>query len=341
MAGIDSDGSSTPAHRTVPRVGTVVARAISDPGADALGIRRVIDNAVSPALEIESGVTVLFECPGLPMPPDATVADLARIDPLRPHTVVGPVFVRGARPGDTLVIDILEVELAQDFGHTLILPGLGLLGDEFVEPYVHNFTWEAGVSYTELTAGVRVPIRPFCGFLGTSPAAPGEHSTTPPRQTGGNLDLRHLVAGSRLLLPVEVEGGLFYCGDGHAAQGDGEVCLTAIETAIRATLRITVDNSHPVSAPEFQTTSNADGWGPDRGHYATVGVGPDLYACSQDAIRRMIAYLGAHHGLGREEAYVLCSVAVELKIGEIVDAPNWVVTAHLPLGMFADGPAHP
>lgn len=320
-------------------LGTVVARAMTDPGSDAPGIQRGIDNSVAPALKIDPGTTVLFECPGLPMPPNASVADLSRIDPERPHTIVGPVYVNGARPGDTLVVDILEVELAQDYGHTVIIPGLGLLGGEFDVPYVHNFSWEAGATFVELKEGIRIPIRPFCGFLGNSPATPGEHSTTPPRNTGGNLDLRHLVAGSRLLLPVEVEGGLFYCGDGHAAQGDGEVCLTAVETAIRATLRISLNTEHPVAAPEFQTPAQSVATEIDHGSYATVGIGPDLYVCSQDAIRRMIDYLVTQHELSREEAYVLCSVAVDLKVGEVVDAPNWVVSAHLPLGIFAADPA--
>jgi len=318
------------------RLGSVIARAMTDPGADAPGIRRCIDNSVTPALEIDPGTTVLFECPGLPMPPDASVADLARIDPERPHTIVGPVFVNGARPGNTLVVDILDVEPAQDFGHTVVIPGLGLLGEEFEAPYVQNFTWEPGATHTVLTDGVRVPIRPFCGFLGTSPAAAGEHSTTPPRRTGGNLDLRHLVPGSRLLLPVAVPGGLFYCGDGHAAQGDGEVCLTAIETAVRATLRISLDTEYVVDSPQFRTPGPATAPVDHAGHYGTGASGPDLYSCSQEAVRQMIRYLTACHGLTREEAYVLCSVAVDLKIAEIVDAPHWLVTAHLPLSVFDD-----
>lgn len=326
----------TSASRPGARLGSVVARALADPGEDVPGIQRCVDNSTPPVLEIDPDTTVLFECPGLPMPPDATVADLSRIDPERPHTIVGPVYVRGARPGDTLVIDILAVELAQDFGHTVVIPGLGLLGAEFDAPYVHNFRWSPGSEYTELRRGVQVPISPFCGFLGTAPAAPGEHSTTPPRSTGGNVDLRHLVPGSRLLLPIDVPGALFYCGDGHAAQGDGEVCLTAIETAVRATLRISLDRDRQLSAPQFQTPGMSDPPRPAAGYYGTTGIGPDLYVCCQDAVRQMIGYLTTQHGLSREEAYVLCSVAVDLKVAEIVDAPNWLVTASLPLSVFSD-----
>ena len=318
----------------VPTVGSLVARAMTDQHEDAPGIRRVLDNSVPPVLAVDSGATVVIECPGLPLPRRASVADLSRIDPQRPHTIVGPLYVNGARPGDTLVIDILEVELPQHYGHTVVVPGLGLLADEFDTPYLHNFEWEPGAAFTELKAGIRVPISPFCGFLGTVPAAPGEHATTPPRATGGNLDMRDLVAGSRLYLPVEVEGAHFYCGDGHAAQGDGEVCLTAIETGVRVTLRLSLQSNRSVLTPEFECVVRSETATDRARRYGTTGIGPDLYTCSQDAIRRMIDRLSADFGLSREEAYVLCSVAVDLRISEVVDAPNWVVSAHLPLSLF-------
>lgn len=319
------------------KLGSVHARPIADPGSDAAGIQRVIDSSLPPALKIDPGTVVTFECPGLPLPVGATVNDLDRIDPRRPHTIVGPVFVRGAHPGQTLVVEILDVELAQGFGHTVIVPGMGLLPDEFPEPYVHTFTWEKGASHTELVPGVRVPIRPFCGFLGNAPAAEGEHDTTPPRLVGGNLDLRHLIAGSRVYLPIDVEGAMFSCGDGHAAQGDGEVCLTAIETAVRATVRIGLDPTRRITSPEFETPGHAHPTGTSA-TYGTTGIGPDLYICSQDAIRRMIDHLTTRYGLTRQQAYVLCSVAVDLRIGEVVDAPHWLVSAHLPDDLFAARP---
>jgi acetamidase/formamidase len=313
----------------------VLGRATTGPaGADPPDIHRVIDNATPPALTIDSGEVVAFDCPGLPLPPSATVADMAAIDPLRPHTIVGPVAVRGAQPGDALAVEILDIELIQDYGHTAFLPGHGLLGDDVTEPYIHNFTWERGARCTELRPGVQIPLQPFCGILGVMPADPGPHVTMPPRATGGNMDVRHLVPGTTLLLPVQVPGALFFAGDGHGAQGDGEVCITGLETAVRATLRLSVQRSRSIREPQFHTRGplSVDA-GPD-GWYATSATGPDLYTCSQNAIRYMIDYLVGEHGLSWAEAYILCSLVADLKINEIVDRPNWLVSAYVPLSVF-------
>lgn len=318
------------------RIGSATVRGGLEPGEDPAGIQRSIDNRTPPALTVPDGATVVFDCPGMPLPPEATIEHLAVIDPERPHAVVGPVYVKGAQPGDTLVVDIVDVRLAQSYGHTLFLPGHGLLPDDFSRPYLHNWSWEPGSTHAELKPGVSIPISPFCGFLGTAPAAPGDHPTLPPRHTGGNLDLRHLVPGTRLFLPVEVPGALFYCGDGHAAQGDGEVCLTAIEVGVQATVRLSISRGERRTAPEFHTPGPLSVASPRSGYHAMSEAGPDLYASSQQVIRRMIAYLTSTHGLSAEEAYVLCSVVCDLKINEIVDAPNWVVTAYLPLDIFAD-----
>jgi len=152
------------------------------------------------------------------------------------------------------------------------------------------------------------------------------------------MDVKQLTAGSTLFLPVCVDGALFSTGDGHAAQGDGEVCITAIETQMTATLRFTVRRDFRLEEPEFQTggpIAARTNVGP---HYATTGIAPDLMAATKKAVRAMIGYLVRAHGLRREEAYALCSVAVDLKISEVVDAPNWVVSAFLPLSIFQSGP---
>jgi acetamidase/formamidase len=148
------------------------------------------------------------------------------------------------------------------------------------------------------------------------------------------MDTRHLTAGTRLFLPVFAPGGRFSLGDGHAAQGDGEVCGTAIETPMRARVRLTVRKDLHLSAPEFLTPgplARGTNIGP---YYATDGVGPDLMTAARDAVRRMIDYLGREHGLVAIDAYLLCSVACDLKISEIVDAPNWIVTSYCPLSIF-------
>jgi acetamidase/formamidase len=170
--------------------------------------------------------------------------------------------------------------------------------------------------------------------MGVAPREPGALSTIPPGLHGGNMDTRHITAGAKLYLPVLAPGALFSLGDGHAAQGDGEVCGTAIETPMEVTVRLTVRKDLHLAAPEFRTAGPLAARTNVGPHYATDGLGPDLYVAAQDAVRRMIEYLGREHGVQPEMAYLLCSVAADLKISEIVDAPNWIVTAYMPLSIF-------
>jgi acetamidase/formamidase len=343
---IDEDASRPPAWRTPSTVagpeperllGSPTARSPKDRGEDPPDIHRVVDNSIPPALTVASGEVVAFDCPGLPLPPEATVEDLMeKIDPDRPHTIVGPVEVSGAEPGDTLVVEILDIELLHGYGHTVLVPGEGLLGEEVSAPHVQNFAWEPGTDHAVLRPGVRVPFDPFCGMLGVMPAEPGEHATLPPRATGGNLDNRRLVPGAKLYLPVAVPGALFFAGDGHAAQGDGEVCITGLETSARATLRLSVEKDRRIAEPHFVTPAPLGVDPGPGGYYGTSSAGPDLYRCSQGAIRQMVAYLVERRGLSWEEALVLCSLAVDLQISEIVDRPNWMVSACLPLSVFED-----
>lgn len=279
----------------------------------------------------------MFECPGPPLPRDAGVAEfVAALDLEASLALVGPVEVAGAQPGDTLVVEVLAVEAVAGYGHAMLIPGEGLLGEEVAEHYVHNFSWKEGDADAELRPGVRVPIDPFCGTLGVMPAAPGPHSPLPPRASGGNMDNRHLVAGATLMLPVEVAGALFFAGDGHAAQGDGEVCVTGLETTVRARLRISVRRDEPIPGPRFLAPPPRGAHVHPRGSFGVSAPGPDLHECSREAVRRMTDWLEAEHGLSFEEALILCSLAVDLRITEIVDRPNWIVSAHLPLAVFAE-----
>jgi acetamidase/formamidase len=286
------------------------------------------DNAIAPRLEIASGETVRFTCrdafDGAYSRDSRAVVNRV----FKGHPLTGPVAVRGARAGDVLQVDVLDL-VPGAFGVTTFIPDRGLLAGEFAEPYLT--VWDLGADRAELRPGVRVPLAPFLGVMGVALAEPGEHSTIPPRAAGGNMDIKQLTKGSTLYLPVAVEGALFSCGDGHAAQGDGEVCITAIETTMTATLRFTVRQDLHIAGPEFETASA--GAQPGR-HYVTTGIAPDLMDATKQAVRAMIAHLVSACGLTREEAYVLCSVAVDLKISEVVDAPNWVVSAFLPLGLF-------
>jgi acetamidase/formamidase len=163
---------------------------------------------------------------------------------------------------------------------------------------------------------------------------PGPHSIVPPSRFGGNVDTKHLNPGATLYLPVGVEGALFSLGDTHAAQGDGEVCGTAIETAMAATLRLTVRKDLRVDAPQIDLPRGLHADQSASPQHVCTGVGPDLLEAARDAVRAGIAYLGERHGLDREEAYALLSVAADLRIHEVVDAPNWVVGAFIPLAIF-------
>lgn len=260
--------------------------------------------------------------------PDAVLAlDFDRVNP-----VCGPVYVEGARPGDVLQVEILAVEPGT-FGWTALIPGFGLLADRFSDPWVHIWDLDGGTAV--FTDAIRVPIRPFCGVLGVAPAEPGVHSVIPPRRVGGNLDTRQLGAGTTLYLPIEVEGALFGVGDTHAAQGDGEVCGTAIEGSMTVSLRLSVRRDLSIETPEFDVTTPLErASAAEAGYHATTGIAPDLLAATRQSVERMIAYLERSHGLSPQQAYALCSAAVDLRISEVVDVPNYVVSAFLPNDLF-------
>jgi len=311
-------------------------------------LHRAWDNGLPPALVVDPGDTVTFatvdasdgavDAPpwATPLPPSGGRG--LRSASGRGHPMCGPITVRGARPGDTLVVDVVEI-IPQEWGWTGFRPGGGVLGDAFAEGarVLWDLRGERAVPWAPATdsgmrplMAVRAPQGPFCGVMGVAPAEAGEHATTPPRSVGGNLDVRGLVAGSALFLPVAVDGALFSVGDVHAAQGDGEICGTGIECAATVTLRFDLRRGRRLASPEYRTPQIPLP-GP---RYGVTGVAPDLMEATRQAVRGMIAYLGAEHGLVAADAYILCSVAVDLTISEVVDPPNWVVSALLPLDIF-------
>jgi acetamidase/formamidase len=293
------------------------------------------DPAIPPIATLSSGEVVAFDCLDASngqLTADSTTADIATLDFARVDQVNGPVEVIGAEPGDSLQVDVLELTPG-DWGWTASIPGFGLLADDFGDPFYKVTSVPGASGRAEFWPGIRVPLAPFCGEMGVAPET-GPLSTIPPDRHGGNMDTRHLVAGSTLFLPVFVAGARFSIGDGHATQGDGEVCGTAIETPMRATVRLTVRKDVHVSGPEFIAAPDPNASLRDGRRYATDGIGPDLLTAARDAIRRMIDWLGREHGLEPVRAYLLCSVAVDLRISEIVDVPNYVVTAYCPLGLF-------
>lgn len=299
------------------------------------------DRDLPPAIEIGSDETievVLADCFDGQLGPDATAAHVAALDLSRGNPLTGPIHVADAAPGDTLVVEVLDLQVG-DVGWTTILPGFGLLADDFPDPHV-VVTLRDGDRLEVGDIGV-LPAAPFLGTVGLAPAAPGRHDVIPPRRVGGNLDCKLLRPGATLYLPVEVEGALLSVGDPHAAQGDGEVCGTAIETTATATLRIAVNDHLPVPGPQLLVPGTPGASRPQGPRHVTTGIGPDLHQAARDATRAMIDHLVRWYALTPEDAYVLCSVAGDLAIAEIVDAPNWVVTMDLPLevvGGLGDAP---
>jgi acetamidase/formamidase len=293
------------------------------------------DPAIPAIATVPSGSVVTFDCLDASngqLTAASTLDDLARLDFERVDQVSGPIAVDGAAPGDTLQVDLLDFRPA-DWGWTASIPGFGLLTDDFPDPALRITRLPEPGGLAEFLPGIRVPVVPFCGEIGVAPVD-GPRSTIPPDVHGGNMDTRHLTAGSTLFLPVFHDGARLSIGDGHAAQGDGEVCGTAIETPMHATVRLTIRTDVHVTAPEFLTAPGAAAERPVGRRYATDGVGPDLMGAARDAVRRMIDWLGREHGLAPVDAYLLCSIAIDLRISEIVDVPNVIVTAHCPLSIF-------
>ena len=243
----------------------------------------------------------------------------------------GPVWVEGARPGTTLRVDVLALTPG-DWGWMAILEDNGLLPDDFPEPWAGTFDLRDGES-VEVAPGLRIPIAPFLGTMGTHPDDPAVAGAFPPHKGAGNIDTRHLTVGSTLWLPVWCEGALFSCGDPHAAQGDGEVCVTAMECDMKASLRLSIED-RIVPGPLFRTAGPLAAADESQGHIGTMGIHSDLMEGARIAVRAAIDRLESDHGLSRRDAYLLCSLAGDLKILEIVDSGVWNVGLTLPLSIL-------
>jgi len=217
------------------------------------------------------------------------------------------------------------------WGWTANIPGFGLLADQFKDPAIHVWKYQPDLSAPALFGRWgRVPLKPFAGTIGVAPAEPGVHSIVPPRRVGGNMDIRDLAAGTELYLPVEVAGALFSVGDTHAAQGDGEVCGTAIESPMTVALRFELTKKTPLAFPRFTTPGPVARHLDGKGYEVTTGIGPDLFAAARAAVSAMVELLAKRLGMPAVDAYMLCSVCGDLRVSEIVDVPNWVVSFYFP-----------
>jgi acetamidase/formamidase len=309
------------------------ARSIHDLRSDAFNY--AWDNSIEPALQVHPGDVVelhVRDASDEQIHADSGAEDVAKLDFSHVNPVSGPVFVKGARPGDVLAVELLEFR-PREWGWTAIIPGFGLLADEYPDPWLRISKLDPDAGRVRFAEEIGLPYRPFPGTIGVAPAEPGSLPIVPPSRWGGNMDTKHLRAGTTLFLPVGVEGALFSLGDTHAAQGDGEVCGTAIEAAMDVVLRLSVRRDFTIYAPQYHVPEGAV-TGVESAFHVCTGVGPDLMEAAKDAVRATIAHLGDRYGLDREEAYALTSVAADLRIHEVVDAPNWVVGAFLPEAVF-------
>jgi formamidase len=342
---------------------------------------------IPPALRVDPGDTVTLETRDAfdgAITPETTASDLHRADLNVVHPLTGPVFIHGAEPGDLLEVHIVEIT-PQPFAFTTIVPGFGFLRDFFPTPFLITWTIAGGFAVSPDLPDVRIPGGPFMGVMGVAPSrellaqvaareddllrrggavlppaaqgavpamepiASAALRTIPPRETGGNFDIKQLTAGTTLLLPVYTPGALFSAGDAHFAQGDGESCGTAVEMGAALTVRFGLRKGaaarRQIRRPQYERHEYyADPrFAVPRRFFATTGMpitregrneSENVTLAAQDALLNMIDHLVVERGYSREQAYVVTSVAVDLRISELVDVPNVVVSAFLPLDIF-------
>lgn len=295
------------------------------------------DNSLVPAERVEPGSTILFHCHDSSagqLGPLSTVADVETLDFGKINPVSGPIFVEGAEPGDALKITIDSFK-PSGFGWTANIPGFGLLADDFKEPALTIWKYDPATLEPALFGKQgRVPLKPFAGTIGNALAEPGLHSVVPPRRVGGNLDIRDLSAGTTLYLPVEVAGALFSVGDTHAAQGDGEVCGTAIESPMDVVLTLDLVKDARLKTPRFTTPGPVTRHLDAKGYEVTTGIEADLMQGARSAVSQMVELLAARYNMNPVDAYMLVSTCGDLRISEIVDMPNWVVSFYFPRCVF-------
>ena len=293
------------------------------------------DNSIDPVISVEPGENVEIEtidASGGQLSEKSQDKDLLSLDFDRVNPVSGPIFVEGAEKGDILSINFLEFSPnSQGWGWTANIPGFGLLADQFLDPRLHTWKYDSKNPISSLFGSYgKVPLKPFCGTVGLALEEKGAHSVVPPRRVGGNLDIRDNCVGTTLYLPVEVQGALLSLGDTHAAQGDGEVCGTAIESPMIVQCKIDLIKSSHIDYPRLETSGPVTNHFDVKGYKVTTGIGEDLMQAARDAVSGMIDWLAHATGMPALDAYMLCSVCGDLRISEIVDVPNWTVSFYFP-----------
>jgi len=278
---------------------------------------------IAPVLSVPSGAIVeafTEEATDAQLNINSTLEDMANVsfDPIHPLT--GPIYVEEAQPGDVLAVTMHKIEVG-NWGWSAIFPGFGYLADTYTEPRLKIFEIDSVDKIIHFSDKIKIPSRPFAGVMGVAPDTDSLLSTIPPRANGGNMDDPNMVEGTTVYFPVFVEGALFSIGDAHAVQGLGEVSGTAVESPMRFVfeLKLLKGQKPYLNEPQYETDD----------YYAVTAFGTTIDAATKKAVKYMIEYLVNEHGLTEEDAYILCSLAGDLKIAEVVDVPNMLVTMHI------------
>jgi acetamidase/formamidase len=278
---------------------------------------------IPPVLTVKSGAVIkadTYEASDRQLHHEATLEDLANIDFGPIHPITGPVYVEEAEVGDILAVDLLKIDL-HDYGWQAIVGGFGFLTDRFPNPKLNIHEIDVENRTSMFNDKIKIPLRPFPGIMGVAPDTEEMLSTIPPRANGGNMDDPSLVEGTTVYFPVFVKGALFSIGDGHAVQGLGEVCGTAIEAPMTFTYRLRVIKNKPtIKEPQYETDD----------YYAVTGFGETIDIATKKAVNYMVDHLSNNYDISAEDAYMLCSLVGDLKIAEVVDVPNMLVTMHFP-----------
>jgi acetamidase/formamidase len=286
------------------------------------------DAKLPPQLTIDSGDTVTISTvsgtpghlpkasSGLTVPPELqAIHDKVQARLGGPHILTGPVAVRGAKAGQVLEVRIKAVELYQDWGFNIVRPLSGALPDDFKEFRLIHIPLDKTRMIGKMPWGLELELKPFFGIMGVAPPPTwGMINSPPPRRNGGNIDNKELIAGTTLYLPIHTDGALFSCGDGHGVQGDGEVCITAIETGLTGTFELIARHDMTLEWPMAETPT----------HVITMAFDPDLDDCVVIALRDMIKLICARTGISREDAYTLCSLAADLRVTQVVNGSKGI-----------------
>src|SRR6476661_9560970 len=283
------------------------------------------DAALKPLITVASGDTVTIstvsgmasQMPAAPLSvPPALAAIHKSVQQKMPgHICTGPVAVKGAKAGQVLEVRIKDIQLHYEWGYNMIRPLAGALPDDFTENTLIHIPLDRTKSTGRLPWGLDLPLAPFFGVMAVAPPAQwGMISTLPPRRNGGNLDNKELVKGTTLYLPILVDGALFSVGDGHGVQGDGEVCVTAIETGLIGTFELIVREDMHLEWPRAETPR----------HVMTMAFDPDLDDCAVIALRQMVDLVANTAGITRQEAYALCSIAADLRVTQVVNGAKGI-----------------